>query len=168
MERGHYHLARGLRISSDVEEFDARYGRGRFLERAKKTEDAASEYEEAVALYRGDYLLEDLYEDWTMIERERLTSAYVDILDRLAVHHEQAGIGSLQQSITDRYLLLEKDPYHEDSYRALMRCYARLGLLGRALRQYELCERRLERLHGISPAPETQALHGKLLTGEDV
>jgi DNA-binding SARP family transcriptional activator len=165
LERGHYRLAR-LRISSDVEEFDARYERGRFLERAKKTEDAASEYEKAVALYRGDYLAEDLYEDWTMIERERLTSAYVDILDRLAAHHEQAG--NLQTSITDRYLLLEKDPYHEESYRSLIRCYARLGLRGRALRQYELCQRRLKHLYGISPAPETQALHEKLLGGEEV
>lgn len=165
LERGHYRLAR-LRISSDVEEFDVRYERGRFLERARKTEDAASEYEKAVALYRGDYLAEDLYEDWTMIERERLTSAYVDILDRLAAHYEQAG--SLQTSIIDRYLLLEKDPYHEESYRSLMRCYTRLGLRGRALRQYELCARRLKHLYGILPAPETRALHEKLLGGEEV
>lgn len=165
LERGHYRLAR-LRISSDVEEFDARYERGRFLERTRKTEGAASEYEKAVALYRGDYLAEDLYEDWTMIERERLTSAYVDILDRLAAHHAQNR--SFQKSIADRYLLLEKDPYHEESYRSLMRCYTRLGLRGRALRQYELCQRRLKYLYGISPAPETQALHEKLLAGEEV
>ncbi|MGB3683656.1 MAG: BTAD domain-containing putative transcriptional regulator [Rubrobacteraceae bacterium] len=164
--RGHYHLARGLRISSDVEEFDAGYERGRFLERARKTEDAVSEYEEAVALYRGDYLVEDLYEDWTMIERERLTSAYVDLLDRLAAYY--ARTGNLQRCITDRYRLLEKDPYHEESYRSLMRCYARLGLRGRALRQYELCERRLRSLHDIPAAPETRELHEKLLDGEEI
>lgn len=166
LERGYYRLAREFRISSDVEEFDAHYERGRFLERSKEAEDAASEYEEAVALYRGDYLLEDLYEDWTMIERERLTSAYVDILNRLAAHREESG--DLQQCIASRYLLLEKDPYHEESYRALMRCYAHLGLRGRALRQYELCEQRLQCLHGISPAPETRALNEKLLTGEGI
>ena len=166
LERGHYRLARGLRISSDVEEFDAGYERGRFLERARKAEEAASEYEKAVEFYRGDYLMEDLYEDWTMIERERLTSAYVDVLDRLATYYAQAG--NLQRCITDRYRLLEKDPYHEESYRSLMRCYARLGLRGRALRQYELCERRLEHLHGISPAPETRTLQEKLLSGESI
>ncbi len=166
LERGHYRLARKPGIASDVEEFDARYERGRFLERAEKTADAVSEYEGAVALYRGDYLAEDLYEDWTMIERERLTNAYVDVLDRLADYHMQAG--SLQESITDRYLLLEQDPYHEESYRSLMLCYARLGLRGRALRQYELCERRLSGLYGILPTPETRDLHEKLLVGEEV
>ncbi len=101
-----------------------------------------------------------------MIERERLTGAYVDILDRLAAYHARAG--NLQRSIADRYLLLNKDPYHEESYRALMRCYARLGLRGRALRQYELCEQRLEHLYGIPPAPETRALHEKLRAGEEI
>lgn len=166
LKRGHYRLTRDLWILSDVEEFDAHYERGRLLERTKKQEDAASEYEKAIALYRGDYLVEDLYEDWTTIERERLTSAYVDVRDRLATYYTQAG--NLQKSIAGRYLLLEKDPYHEESYRALMRCYARLGIRGRTLRQYELCKRRLKHLYDISPAPETRILHEKLLAGEEI
>lgn len=166
LERGQYRLTKRLRISSDVEEFDAGYERGRFLERAGKIEEAASEYEGAVALYRGDYLAEDLYEDWTMIERERLTSACVDILSRLSTYHAQAG--NLQESIANRYMLLEKDPCHEESYRSLMTCYARLGLRGRALRQYELCGRRLDLLYGIQPAPETTELYERLLEGEEI
>lgn len=166
LERGQYRLSKELSVSSDVEEFDARYERGRFQERAKKEEDAASEYEKAVALYRGDYLAENLYEDWTMIERERLTGAYVDILGRLATYHARSG--NFQKSIADSYLLLEKDPYHEESYRSLIRCYARLGLRGRALRQYELCERRLDHLYGIIPDEETRALYRRVLRGRDL
>ncbi len=44
LERGRYHLAWDLRISSDVEEFDAHYERGRLRERANP-EEAVSEYE---------------------------------------------------------------------------------------------------------------------------
>src|SRR3712207_7318836 len=47
--------------------------------------------EEAVGHYRDDYLLEDLYEDWTMVERERLANAYVDMLWRLAVYYLESG-----------------------------------------------------------------------------
>jgi hypothetical protein len=34
--------------------------------------EAVAEYEKAADLYRGDYPTEDLYEEWTVIEPERL------------------------------------------------------------------------------------------------
>ena len=82
-------------------------------------------------MYRDDYLVEDLYEDWTMIERERLTSGYVNMLERLSDYYLDDG--QLQKSIGVCYQILEKDPYHEESYRRLMRGYSRLGLRSRRL-----------------------------------
>ena len=163
---GRYHLSPELRVSSDVREFDACYERGRLLERTGEIEKAIGEYEGAVALYRGDYVVEDLYEDWTMIERERLTSGYVNILERLSDYYLDDG--QLQKSIELCYKILHKDPYHEESYRRLMRCYSRLGLRSRAAQQYELCCRMLGRLYDISPAKETQILHQRVLRGEDI
>jgi DNA-binding SARP family transcriptional activator len=164
LEKGRYRLSPEVRVSSDVEEFDARYERGRLLERAGQGAEAASEYEQAIGLYRGDYLVEDLYEDWTAVERERLINAYVDMLDRLANYHKRTG--RTQEAINSRYRLLEKDPYHEESYQFLMRCYAQLGLRGRALHHYELCERMFGNLYGSSPPPEVQALYRELLCEE--
>ncbi len=164
LEKGHYRLSPKIRISSDVEEFDVRYERGKLLERVLQ-QGAVSEYERAIGLYRGDYLLENLYEDWTVIERERLINAYVDMLDRLANHYVRAG--QLQKAIDSRYRLLEKDRYHEESYRSLMRCYTRLGLRERALHQYQLCESTFRNLYGASPAPDIQALYKELLGGKD-
>ena len=91
LEEGYYRLSPGVRVATDVEEFDDLYERGRGLERAGREEEAAACYEEAIGLYRGDYLVEDLYEDWTMVERERLSNAYVDMLGRLAVHYMESG-----------------------------------------------------------------------------
>lgn len=99
-----------------------------------------------------------------MVERERLSNAYMDMLGRLAVHYMETG--QHQESIRACYRVLEKDRCHEDSYRLLMRCYARLGLRGRALRQYRLCERILRQEYGTAPSPETQALYGSLLRDE--
>jgi LuxR family transcriptional regulator, maltose regulon positive regulatory protein len=115
-------------------------------------------------VYRGDYLLEDLYEDWTMIERERLSNAYVDMLDRLTAHYLETG--QLKESIEACYRTLEKDRCHEDGHRTLMRCYARLGQRGRALRQYHLCEGILGREYGTAPSPETQALRRSITAGK--
>jgi DNA-binding SARP family transcriptional activator len=161
LEEGYYRLSPGVRVATDVEEFDGLYERGRGLERAGEAEEAAACYEEAIGLYRGDYLVEDLYEDWTMVERERLSNSYVDMLDRLAVHYLESG--QLRESVEACYQVLEKDRSHEDCHRLLMRCYVRLGQRGRALRQYRLCERILAQEYGTDPSPETRSLFGELL-----
>ena len=161
LEEGHYRLCPAVRVTTDVDEFDGRYEKGRRLERSGLMPEAVAEYEGAIGLYRGDYLVEDLYEDWTMVERERLSNAYVDMLGRLAAHY--AEIGQLQECIGACYQVLEKDRCHEDSHRLLIRCYIQLGRRGGALRQYRLCERILHQDYGTAPSPETQNLFLGLL-----
>jgi DNA-binding SARP family transcriptional activator len=164
LEDGYYRLSPTLRVTTDVDELDERYEKGRRLEREGRMPAAAVEYERAIDLYRGDYLIEDLYEDWTMVERERLSNAYMDMLGRLAVHYMETG--QYQESIRGCYRVLEKDRCHEDSYRLLMRCYARLGLRGRAMHQYRICKQILGQVYGTSPSPETKTLYASLLRDE--
>jgi LuxR family maltose regulon positive regulatory protein len=166
LDEGYYRLCPTLRVTTDVDEFEALYREGLRLEKERGMTEAAAEYEGAIELYRGDYLVEDLYEDWTMVERERLANAYLDMLGRLAVHYFE--VGQLQNCIEVCYRILDKDRCHEDSYRLLMRCYARLGLPGRALRQYRLCERTLGQEYGTAPSPETRSLYRSLLGEEAV
>src|SRR5215218_803653 len=118
-----------VRVITDVDEFEAHYEEGRRLEKEGWAGEATAEYEKAIELYRGDYLVEDLYEDWTMVERERLSNNYIDMLGRLAVHYYETE--QYQESIGTCYRILEKDRCHEDSFRLLMRCYVKLGLRGR-------------------------------------
>src|SRR3712207_5845281 len=63
LEGGYYRLGPDVRVVTDVEEFDGHYERGRRLEAAGRIEEANEAYERAVGLHRGDYLVEDLYED---------------------------------------------------------------------------------------------------------
>jgi DNA-binding SARP family transcriptional activator len=164
LEEGYYRLCPDVQVATDVDEFDAHYERGRRLEKAGQRREAVAAYEEAVGLYRDDYLLEDLYEDWTMVERERLANAYVDMLWRLALYYLESG--QHQRSIWACYRLLEKDRCHEDSYRVLIRCYVGLGLRGRALHHYRLCEEVLEQEYGTAPSQETRSLYSSLLGDE--
>jgi len=163
LEEGYYRLCPFIQIATDVEDFDDLYERGRALERASRMEEASEHYEKAIELYRGDYLIEDLYEDWTMVERERLSNAYMDMLGRLALYYME--VGQHQESIQACYRVLEKDRCNEDSFRLLMRCYVKLGLRGRALRQYRLCEKILRQEYGTAPSPETQALSRSIMKG---
>ena len=164
LEDGYYRLSPDVGVTTDVDDFDRHHEQGRRLEKDRRKQDAAMEYEKAVGLYRGDYLIEDLYEDWTMVERERLANAYIDLLDRLAIYYMEAG--QQQESIRACYKVLEKDRCHEDSYRLLMQCYARLGLRARALHQYRMCEQILSQEYGTSPSPETRSLYMRLLKDE--
>lgn len=164
LDEGHYKLCPTIQVTSDVDEFEDHYRDGLSLERERRMPEAAVEYERAIELYRGDYMVEDLYEDWTMVERERLANAYLDMLGRLAVYYDEAG--QPQECIEACYRILDKDRCHEDSYRLLMRCYVGLGLRARALHQYRLCERILGQEYGTAPSPETRSLYGSLLGGE--
>src|SRR5918997_5625411 len=161
LEDGYYRLCSDVGVTTDVDDFDRHHERGRRLEKGLRMTEAAIEYEKAIELYRDDYLVEDLYEDWTMVERERLANAYIDTLDRLAVHYMK--VGQHQESIRACYRVLEKYRCHEDSYRLLMQCYARLGLRARALHQFRMCEQILGQEYGTSPSPETRSLYVKLL-----
>lgn len=157
---GYYRLSHAVQISSDVDEFEIRYEHGRRLKHTRRMPEAVAEYEKAVELYRDDYLIEDLYEDWTMIERERLANTYVDVLCRLAGYYTDTR--QYQRSVQTCYRMLKKDHCREDGYRLLMRCYDRMGLRGQALRQYRLCEKALRQTHGLAPSAQTRALFNSI------
>ncbi|QIN77657.1 hypothetical protein GBA65_03075 [Rubrobacter marinus] len=165
-EAGYYRLSPNARISSDVHEFEARCRNGRLLEESGRASEAVEEYERAVELYRDDYMIEDLYEDWTLIERERLADTHMDVLDRLARHYAETG--QAREAIRACYRALERDPCRESTYRILMQCYARLGLRHRALQQYRMTEELLGSRYGTSPSPQTRALYRSLLRGLNI
>jgi LuxR family transcriptional regulator, maltose regulon positive regulatory protein len=160
LEEGYYRLCPTIRAVTDVEEFDLRYEQGRRLEKPNRIGGAA-EYEKAVELYRGDYLLEHLYEDWTMIERERLSNAYIDMLERLAVYYKETE--QLRESIRICYRILEEDGGHENAHLLLTETYALLRSYGRALQQFRLFKGMLKSTYGTDPSVETERRFERVL-----
>ncbi|MCA1716826.1 MAG: hypothetical protein LC781_08200 [Actinobacteria bacterium] len=160
-EGGGYRLSPRVLLSVDTDEFDSRYEEGLQLEEAGRVAEAVVEYEKAADLYRGDYLIEDLYEEWTVIERERLCEVYVDLSRRLAVHYMEGG--RLREGVRTCYRVLEKDRSDEDAHRLLMECFVRLGQRSRALRQYGLCEQALRGDYDMPPSPGTRALYASIM-----
>jgi DNA-binding SARP family transcriptional activator len=129
---------------------------GRRLEAAGDLAGAAAEYERALALYQGDFLADDPYEDWPVTTREHLLLGYLDVLDRLGGlsfdRHQYGACVALCR------LLVERDPCREDGHRRLMRCFSRQGQPHLALRQYLACAEALDRELGVDPDPATVAL----------
>jgi DNA-binding SARP family transcriptional activator/ferredoxin len=162
----HYHLHPAMAVWADFEEFVRHYEAGQSLERRGKLAEAMREYETAEGLYQGDFLEEDLYEDWPMLRREGLKDSYLVILDRLSRRYLEEKRYAACIHFCQR--ILAKDDCREDAHRRLMRCYSRQGQRNLALRQYHLCAETLARVLDVSPMQETVALYRQIHGGEAV
>lgn len=143
----------------DVVEFENRVGLAERIAHQAPTQ-AATLLHEATALYCAD-LLVDCYDDWCLLERERLLRIYQRSLQTLASYHSARGESALAIDLGHR--LLSRDPLREDVYRDLIRDYLAAGQPAEALRQYRACEEILRRELGIEPMPETQAMLPRIL-----
>ena len=117
---------------------------------------AIAHYQQAVALYKGDYLPERRYEDWSSAERERLQVLALSLMTTLA---ELLICRNPLQSIHLTQRVLRIDPVWEDAYRTQMRAYLAQGNRPLALRTYKQCVEILQREFGVGPLPETMAVY---------
>jgi DNA-binding SARP family transcriptional activator/predicted ATPase len=133
-------------------------------------EPALSRLEEAVALYRGNFLegfsLGDSapFEEWALFTRERLARQMSSALHLLAATHEQRGAYAQAQALARQQV--EREPWDEPAHQQLMRALALSGQRGAALAQYETCRRLLAEELGVEPAAETTKLYEQVRDGD--
>lgn len=150
---GTYTISPELDLDVDVEEFD------RCRRAARRAEDHGQHgaviagYQRAADLYRGPFLADTPYDDWTIVPREAYRIAYLDVLDRLAGALEHAG--RMDECVNVALQMLEVDGCHEAGHRLLMRSYVHMGRGHQALRQFELCRRALRSTLAVGPSTQT-------------
>lgn len=151
--RGTYQLNPDAPIWIDVDSFRDLWRRGCALQVQGRLDEARSELTRAEELYVGDYLEEDLYEDWTIIPREELRDIHLDLLQRLA----ELAARDLDHAGVIRYChkIVLADPCREDAYRMLMQSHAALNQVARAGAWYAVCRATLAREISAPPTPET-------------
>ncbi len=162
----HYMFNPDMNIWVDSEEFMQHYETGHIFQRKGALVEAMKEYEVAEDLYQGEFLEEDLYEDWPLLQREALRESYLNILDELIRYYFSEKKYPVCIRICQK--LLMKDSWREDCHRRLMRCYSMLGQRNLALWQYDLCAKALERELDVGPSHETIALYQKIRNREPV
>src|SRR5262245_29446182 len=122
--------------------------------------------EEAATLYQGDFLQglaleESPFEEWLMLERERLRELALESMAKLLRH--QRAVGAPDAAVQTAVRLLALDPLQEAVHRTLMGLYVGLGRRGAALRQYQACVDVLQRELHVDPEAETSALYRSIL-----
>ncbi len=127
LRRGGVLLAPAARVETDVERFE-------------ETGDPA--------LYAGELLPENRYDDWALEPRERLRHAYREILRARELWAELAA----------------EDPADEEAQRALMRAEDAAGKRRDALQRFHRLRETLAAA-GLAPGAETLAVHGEIARG---
>lgn len=113
---------------------------------------------QAVRLYRGP-LLPGIYDDWVLLEQERLRERWLTLLDRLTRAYHEAG--EVEAAAETARMLLQADPWHEPTARLLMDLLAHQGRTGEALQVYLDLRGRLQADLGVAPTPETTAIYSQ-------
>jgi len=140
----------------DTVVFENQAERGRRAQEENDLVEAITAYETARTLYRGDFLEENLYDDWSLVERERLRERYLTVLMELAECYAQQG--RYRRALGYCHRILAADPYRETVYVRLILYYYYAGERTLAIRAYERCRRILDKELGIQPLPSTEAI----------
>ncbi len=119
-------------------------------------EQAISVLEQAVSLYRGDFLEDVSAGDWVSEQREELRRLYQEAL--LLLGRLYSAQGQCTQAAEIYRKLITHDRYQECAHRELMRCYALLGERSQALRHYRQFAQWMREELGAWPSPETRDL----------
>jgi len=145
----------GKSVSVDVDlfltclkELSGRYDTGR-----KKRKELL---EELVSLYRGDFLEEEIYEDWTFSEREALKSAFFESAIELSGIY--IGEGDTKKGEILLLKILSIDRYNEEACLRLLKLYVSTNQRSRAVKLCSHFSDRFEKDLGIKPDKRLSAV----------
>ncbi len=156
-----YQLNPLIPLQIDVDEFLKLYHAGQQSSGSRM----AVYYERACDLYTGPFLSEDLYVDWSFMQREQLNQVYLAMCSMLAEYYLEAG--RYEDATRWTIAILKENRCDEAAHRQLMRIYTAQGRRSEALRQYQLCERILAAELSVHPMPETMSLFQAILNNKN-
>ncbi|MEN8172112.1 MAG: AAA family ATPase [Chloroflexota bacterium] len=113
-------------------------------------------WEAARALYKGDYLGDELYAEWAQFPRIQWKRRFEQLMVNLALAYRQNG--RYQQTINLSQEILNTDNINETAARLLMSSHAALGERTAALKVYAELADSLQDEIGVDPMPETVEL----------
>jgi len=109
-----------------------------FTELARK-----SKFKEMVNLYKGAFLEENMYDDWTMQIRDYISGLYVNALSNLAEKEK----GAKKEVLLRK--LLDADPLNEEAAKSLLTYYIDNGNKSAAISFYEKIKKIYEEDYGM-------------------
>ena len=130
----------------------------------------ASDLEQAVALYQGEFLEgffgsdSVAFEEWMLLKQEQLGRQARSALYQLAAMYERRG--EYERALPHIWRQVELDPWQEEARRQLMRVLALSGQRVGALAQYDAYRKALAEELNVEPTQATTELYKRIRAGE--
>ena len=113
----------------------------------------------ALGHYRGDLLL-GWYDNWVLIERERLRLLFLRGHRRLMGHY--SAVGDIENALAAGLAALRIEPLQEQVQQQVIELYFASGQRAAAMRQYERLTQLLKDELGVAPSRTTRALFERI------
>lgn len=164
LSQGNYLFSDCIPRVVDIDQFEDHLASAKKLEAAERLSGALQHYQQAIDLYHGDFLVEDLYEEWTQAHREHYRELYVKALEGLA--NCCARLGQYEEAIESCRRATQAKPTRENAYRQLMLyCYYKGDSQG-ASEAYRRCVQSLREHLNADPTRETRELYDRIQQGK--
>jgi DNA-binding SARP family transcriptional activator len=137
------------RVMVDADEFERFVDEGLAALAEGEEGVAAERLEQAVDLYKGDFLADEPYADWAFAERDRLRERAVEALQSLAEIKQARG--DLDGASANVQRLADMDPFDTDVQRQLIKLSLLRGRRSEAVRRYAALQARMAREFGERP-----------------
>jgi LuxR family transcriptional regulator, maltose regulon positive regulatory protein len=157
---GEYQLNTEFSYRIDTEEFDRLIADGEAARRERDFDRCINSYEQAVALYRGDFM-QGSYEPWIEEQRSYYREQCLRMLESLAAIAEKKQEFMRAMDLAQK--ILREDPFREDIHCLVMRAQAALGNRVAVKEQYETLRGLLQKELGVEPAMPTQKTYRELV-----
>ena len=105
-------------------------------------------------------LLPDWYDDWVMLERERLRQLSLHALEALG--ERLLAAARVGEALEAALAAVAMEPLRESGHRLLIRIHLMEGNAAEAIREFELCARLFRDHLGLEPSPQLAQLVANL------
>jgi DNA-binding SARP family transcriptional activator len=131
-------------VAVDVEDFLIGADHGLSLVQQGRADEGAAVLADAVAMYVGDFLEEDAYEDWAQELREEARATYIGVVRRLA--EVSVGAGHHDAAVGFYLRIVAKDAWDEEAHLGIVSSLEAAGRHGEARRRYRAYAARMAEL----------------------
>ena len=148
------------RVWTDVRAFEYMLDRFERIPADKLTEEHGREVGQALSLYRGHFLADDLDSHWAIPLREKLRNRFIRCVEKFGTNLEQKG--KFEKAVYWYQRGLEIDIFAEQFYQRLMCCFENLDRKSDAIEIYRQCYRILTLNLKVEPSKKTREIYVRL------